>query len=117
MWDVASGNHLGWVNNVSHVDGFSDMVPTGSVREGLIKRTMAALFLWEKAAPTPAPTLMSDNSVPACVSSAQPFKLLPQRWSSEGVSPRKAMSGPFKRNCLGLHKPSVFLSHNPGWLL
>ena len=33
-----------------------------------------------------------------------PFKLLPQCWSSEGVSLSKFMCGFFKWNCLGLQK-------------
>ena len=60
--------------------------------------------------------LMTDNSVPPLMS-LLPFKLLPQCWSSEGVSWSKSMCGPFKRNYLGLQKPSISLSLNPQWFL
>lgn len=86
--DRVSGNHHGQVNDISQVDGDSDTVPTcasrlswGTVQE----RTMASAstFAWERAAP-PAPALKPNNSVPQCMSLI-PFKLMPQRWSSEQV--------------------------------
>ena len=55
---------------------------------------------------------MSDNSIPFRMSLV-PFKMLPQCWSSEGVSLSKYMHGPFRRDSLGLHKPSVSFSLNP----
>lgn len=51
-----------------------------------------------------------DNSVPPHMSLVS-LELLPQHWSSAGVSPSKSTHGPFKRNCLGLpqpQSPSVF---------
>ena len=56
---------------------------------------------------------MPDTSVPPCVPLV-PLKLLPQCWSSVGVSLRKLMCEFFKRNCLGLQK---FLPLNPCWCL
>ena len=54
---------------------------------------------------------MSDTSVSPCMPLV-PFKLLPQCWSSEGLSLNKSMCWFFKRNCLGL-------LHwlNPHWFL
>ena len=49
----------------------------------------------------PALTLTPDTSVPPPMSLV-PFKLLPQCWSSEGVSLSKSMCMMFKRNCLVL---------------
>ena len=43
------------------------------------------------------------------------FKVLSPCWSS--VSPSKSMCGPFKRNCLGLQKPSISLTLSPHWFL
>ena len=39
------------------------------------------------------------------------------KWGRKGGSLSKSIHGPFKRNCLGLQKPSVSLSHNPYWSL
>ena len=68
----------------------------------------------------PAPLLMSDLLLPPCVSLV-PFKVLPQWWSSEGVSLNEAVCGFFKRNCLGLQQflpptqsPLVFAARNYG---
>ena len=47
--------------------------------------------------------LMPDTLVPLCVPLV-PFKLLPQCWSSEGISLGKSVCGFFMRNCLGLPK-------------
>ena len=90
----------------------------GSVGGGLSKGTMASAStsVWEKAA-FPALTLMPNNSFPTYMS-VMPFKLLPLRWSSEGVSANKSVCRPFKKNCLGLQKfpsssasiPAVFHS-------
>ena len=79
----------------------------------LRKATVASLstLYWEKAAP-----LMPDNSVPLHISLV-PFKLPPQGWSSEQVSPCKSVCSLFKNYHLGLQKPSVSLSHNPCWIL
>ena len=46
---------------------------------------------------------MPDILLPPCMP-LMPFKLLPQCWSSEGVSLSKSMCGIFMRNCLGLQK-------------
>ena len=88
-----------------------------SVGEGLRKGTVvsASTSIWEKDAP-PGLTLMPDNSVPPHMSLV-PFELLPQWWTLEGISLSKLVCGPFKRNCLGLQKPSALLSHNPCWSL
>ena len=51
----------------------------------------------------PALALMPDTLVFPCMPLV-PFKLLPQCWSSEGVSLSKSLYGFFKRNCLGLQK-------------
>ena len=85
---------------------------TSSVGGGLRKGAMASAStsVWEKVASL-ALILVPNNSVPPHVSLA-PFKLLPQCWSSEGVSLSKSMCGPFK-NCLRLQNPSISLSHNP----
>ena len=93
-------------------------LPAGSVGGGLSKGTMASAStsVWEKAA-FPALTLMPNNSFPTYMS-VMPFKLLPLRWSSEGVSANKSVCRPFKKNCLGLQKfpsssasiPAVFHS-------
>ena len=53
----------------------------------------------------PALTLMPDTSVPPCMSMVS-FKLLPQCWSSQGMSLSKFVCGFFKRNCL---RPPKFL--------
>ena len=73
----------------------------------LIKGTVASAsnFAWQKAAPLPTLTLILDNSVPPSTSLV-PFKLLPQGWSSEGVSPSKSESGPFERKPL-FHSPTI----------
>ena len=60
-WGGASGNHQGGANNVSQVDGVSDMMPAcqlcGSWRGGLIKGTVASAStsVWKKAAPQLSP--------------------------------------------------------------
>ena len=81
---------------------------------GLNKGTMdsANTSVWEKVAP-PALALKPDNSVPPRMSLAC-FKLLPQHWSSEQMSPSVSKSAcrPFKRNvcdsCSSLfHSPTV----------
>ena len=74
----------------------------------------ASSSVWKKAAP-PAVSLVPDTSVPPCMPLV-PFKLLPQCWSSEGVSASKSIHRP-RRNCLGLQKPSVYLSFYPFWYL
>ena len=91
--------------------------PTASSVGGLRKGTMTSVStsVWKKVA-QPALALMSDSSVPPHMSLV-PFKLLPQCWSSEQVSPSKSMNGPFKRICPGLQKPSISLSPNPHWFL
>lgn len=64
----------------------------------------------EKVAP-PVLTLMLGNSVPPSVSLV-PFQLLPECWSSKGVSLSKSVFEPFMRNYLGLWKPLVSFSFN-----
>ena len=114
-WSGASGNHQGRENSVSQVDGVSDMVPT-LCRGELIKETMvsASTSIWDKTVPSPF-TLMLDNSVPPCVS-LMPFEMLFQCWNLERVSPNKSVCRTFKRNFLGLQKPSVSLSLSSSWV-
>lgn len=66
-------------------------LPAGCVGGRLRKGTMASAntSVWEKTT-SPALVLMPDNSVPPPMSLV-PLELLPQRWSSEGVSPGKSM--------------------------
>ena len=64
----------------------------------------ASTFIWQNAALPLALTLMPDNSVPSHMSLV-PFKLLPQCWSSEGLSLCKSVLGFFKWNSLGLQNP------------
>ena len=75
------------------------------VREGRAQKKDNSLCpsfcLGESCAPAPA--LMPDTSDPSHMPLV-PFKLLPQCWSSEGVSQSKTMCGFFKGNCLGLQK-------------
>lgn len=63
---------------------------------GINKEAMVSV--WEKTAP-PTLTLKPDNSISSHMS-LTPFKLLPQSWSSEGLSPSpsKFAHEPFKRN-------------------
>ena len=80
---------------------------------GLRKGTMASdsTFLWEKSDP-PSLALNLNNLLPLHLPLA-PFKLLCQCWSSEGVSPSKSMSGPFKKNawdCRNLSSHSATIS-------
>ena len=75
----------------------------------------ASTVIREKATPSTL-TLMLDTSVLPFLSLVA-FKLLPQCWSLEGGSLSKSVCRPFKRNCLGSHKPSISISHNPHWFL
>lgn len=56
----------------------------------------ASTSVWEKVA-SPAIALIPGNSVPPYMSLVT-FELQLQCWSSERVSPRKSMCGPFKWN-------------------
>ena len=108
----------GRANNVSQVGGDSDIVlACWVVREGLRKSTMASASssLLVKLDPSVL-TLILNTSIPSLMP-LEPFKLLPQCWSSEGVNLSKSMSRPFKRNFLGLQSPSISLSLNPCWVL
>ena len=77
---------------------------------GLSKETMvsSSSSVWEKAAPTTL-AMLSDNSVPLCMSLV-PFDKLPQHWSSEQVSPSKSVCP--LRGHLGLQKLTGSLSYN-----
>ena len=95
------------------------MAPTcwlcGSVGEGLRKGTMASacLSVWKKAFPQ-LPALMPDMSVPPCMRLVS-FKLLPQCWSSEGVSLSKFICGFFNENAWDSR--IFFHQLNPHWFL
>ena len=80
--------------------------------------SLPSFLSWRKL--SPALTLMPDTSTSPCVPLV-PFKLLPQCWSSKGVSLSKFMCGSFKSNCLGLQKflpltqsPLVFAARSYG---
>ena len=118
------GNHwkqLGWTQNLggARLQGITWVgqtviarlmespvwhLPAGSVRGRLRKSTMASAStsVWERAVP-PALALMPDNSFSPCMS-LMSFNILPLHWGSEEVSPSKSVSGPFKRNCLGIQQ-------------
>ena len=83
--------------------------------EGLSKEQWPLSALLSGRKLSPALTLMPNNSVPPCMSLV-PFKMLPQHWSSELMS-LSSVCRPFRRNCLGLQKPSVSLSHSRLWFL
>ena len=72
--------------------------------------SLCQYFFLAESCPPQALTLMLNNSFSPNMSLV-PFKLLPQHWSSEGVSWVSQGTGPLKRNCLGLQKPSMSLSH------
>ena len=72
--------------------------------------TLPSISVWEIAVLS-ALTLMTDNSVPLCLS-LMPFTVLPQGWNSERVSLNKFVHGPFKRNSLALQEHPVSLCHN-----
>ena len=113
-WGRVSGNHHGGANTVSHVDGVSDTVPAHKLCEtGLRKGRMASggTSLWKIPA-SPVLVWMPDNSVPLYMS-LMPFQLLPQLWSSEGVSLSKSLHKPFKRNFLGPRSPPSHLAITP----
>ena len=88
-----------------------------SVWGGLLKGNMASAtpLVWEKAAP-PVLMLMPDTSVSPRMSLV-PLDMLYHFWSSERVSQNKSTWETFKRNCLGLQKPSVSFSLNSCWFL
>ena len=92
-WGGVSGDLQGGANSVSQFDGVSYMAPAAG-----------SVALWGEGSEKgqwPLLALMPDTSVPPCVPLV-PFKLLPQCWSSEGVSLSKSICGFFKGNCLGL---------------
>ena len=64
-WGGASGNHQGRANNVSQVDGVSDMVPVCHLCEGRVyqrKNDLCQHFCLGENCPSPlAPTLIPDN--------------------------------------------------------
>ena len=95
------------------------MVPTSRLCEGRACERNNGLclhFCLEETCPPQFSPVILNNSVPPHMPQV-PFNLLPQPWSSEGLSPSKSMQGHFKRNCLGLQKSFVSLSHNPCWFL
>ena len=61
----------------------------------------AHLSVWEKAVPH---SHLDARHFTFFLYSMVPFKLLPQCWSSEGVSLIKSICGFFQRTCLGLQK-------------
>lgn len=66
------------ITRMGQVEGVSDMAPAfGLLGEGLRKGSISSVItsLWENAAP-PALTLMSNTSLPFCMSDVS-FKLLP----------------------------------------
>ena len=76
-WGGVSGDLQGGANSVSQFDGVSYMAPAAG-----------SVALWGEGSEKgqwPLLALMPDTSVPPCVPLV-PFKLLPQCWSSEGVS-------------------------------
>ena len=92
--------------------------------ESQIWLRLQALWLWSLfslgESCSPAPALIPDTSVPPCMPLV-PFRLLPQCWSSKGVSLSKFVCGFFKRNCLGIQKflpatqsPLVFVARSCG---
>ena len=96
------------VNRGSQVDGDSDLVSTcwlcGRRAQKRNNGLCQHLYLGESCPSNSHP----DNSV------SPQMSLLPQSWSWERVSEcNKFVHGPFKRNCLGFHKSSISLSHNP----
>ena len=96
-WAGVSGNHQGGANR--SMGSRIWCPPACSVGLGMLSRgttAPASTSVWEKAAPS-ALTLLSDSSVPPHLSPV-PFKLLPQRWSSEGVTrPRGSpVQGPLR---------------------
>ena len=94
---------------MSQVDGVSNKVPACQLcGEGLIRGAVAPVrtSVWEKAAP-PALALMLDSPAPSHVFSASQAAVpVLEITGSESES----MCRPFKRNCLGLQKPSTSAS-------
>ena len=88
-------------------------LPAGSVGEGLRKGKMASAStsFWEKAA-FPALALMPDNSFPPHMSLV-PFELLPQCWSSEGVSSSMSVCGPLRGIAWDSRSPPSHLATIP----
>ena len=115
----------GWVNSDSQADGDSNVVPAcylcGVESSSKEQWPLPALLSGSKLPRshqglTLMPDLLLQTSVTSCVSLV-PFKLLSQHWSSGRVILRWFIHGPFKRNCLGLQKPSVTFNLNFHWLL
>lgn len=76
-----SGNHQGWVNDVSHVDGDSGVAAHASACQeagGLSKRTVpsASISVWKKVAPLVLFLKPHDSVLPRV--SLVPFEPLPQ---------------------------------------
>ena len=111
---------MGRVNSVIQVHGlrYGSCLPTmWHGREVLSKGIIACLhFSLAESCLLPALAMMPDNSIPSHMCLV-PFKLLLQHWSSQGMSASKTEHRPFKRNSLGLQKPSISLSYNPCWFL
>ena len=109
---------LGGANNVSPVDGLR--YSTGLLALWLCEAKVQkrdngfCLPLRLKESCPLALALMPDTSVPPCMPLV-PLKLLPQCWSSEGVSLSKSVCGFFKRNFLDSR--SFFHCFNPCWFL
>ena len=118
-WGRAPEYHQDRANNVSQIDGVSDMAPSCWLCVGRAQKRKNGLCqhicLGEHC--PPALAQMPNNSVPPCMS-LMPFNLLLQYWSSEEVSPSESVHGFFKRNCLRLQQflsstasiPSCFYS-------
>ena len=89
--------------------------------QGRVQKNLCLPFFVGESCP-PGLALMSDTSVPPCMPLV-PFKLIPQCWSSEGVSLSKSVWEFYKssRNFLGLQKflpltqsPLVFVARSFG---
>ena len=89
----------------------------GSIRKGAMASAWE-FYLGERC--SPALILMPDTSFLPHMPLVS-FKLLPQHWSSKGVSLSKFMCGSFKINCLGIQRflpltqsPLVFITRSYG---
>ena len=107
--------YQGRANGVSQVDGVSGMALAcqfcDSVGGGSEKGQWPLPTCISGRKLSLTLSLMSDNSVPPCTSLVL-FKLLPQFWSSEGVSLSKSVCGFFRRNCMGVQN-FLLLTQSP----
>lgn len=102
-WDGVSRNHQGKANDISEIDGDSDVVPAcicmlGWGRAQWGNNGFSQHFSMEESYPfRPCPEARQRSS---SYMSQMPLKLLPQHWSSKQVIPsaRKSVCVPFKRN-------------------